>query len=119
MKVNLRFFGWFLAIFLILSVGFNISQYFQNRKLKNEQQTELDRIKAEKDSVIHANELAIDSLLINLNAKDQIIEFSEGKIDSLQKARDSIKVIYKTKLVEVENFNSNELEDYWRNELNK
>lgn len=117
MKINQRLLGILSLIFLGVSIAYNVSQYFQNRNLKKENQTELDRIKAEKQDIIITNEQIVDSLLNNMAFKDIIIAHSGYIIDSLTNARGAGKVILQSRIKEIKTFNALELTNYWKDEL--
>lgn len=107
-----------IASFLIL---FLVSMYSkQNDKMKvyfKLNKTMIDKYHREKDSLIKIKNNNI-LYLIDANEKKQlIIEKAFNSIDSLQKQKEKIKIVYKIKTEKIKNLNSSELVKYWRDEI--
>lgn len=107
-----------IASFLIL---FLVSMYSkQNDKMKvyfKLNKTMIDKYHREKDSLIKIKNNNI-LYLIDANEKKQlIIEKAFNSIDSLQKQKQKIKIVYKIKTEKIKNLNSSELVKYWKDEI--
>lgn len=107
-----------IASFLIL---FLVSMYSkQNDKMKvyfKLNKTMIDKYHREKDSLIKIKNNNI-LYLIDANEKKQlIIEKAFNSIDSLQKQKEKIKIVYKIKTEKIKNLNSSELVKYWKDEI--
>lgn len=116
--INIKFLAWFAVIFLLLSLYFNISQHIKNKELQEYKDTTLEELKAEKDSIINAKELHIESLVKDNELKDVIILDAKERYDSLEISKSKVRVIYRVKYKEIEVFNANEVENYWNDEFN-
>jgi hypothetical protein len=103
----------------ILIVGFKFF-YNQNQKLENQYQVNkklLESYAKEKDSIIKSKNKEIQDLL-NVNAqKQKIINKAFVVIDSLQKEKDRIRIVYKKRKGDIEELTNVELENYWKNEI--
>lgn len=109
-----------LVVFcFILIIGFKFF-YNQNEKLSNQYEINkklLENYAKEKDSIINFKNKEIKDLL-DLNAKKQrIIDKAFVVIDSLQKEKDRIKIVYKKRKSDIEELTNVELENYWKNEI--
>lgn len=109
-----------LVVFcFILIIGFKFF-YNQNEKLSNQYEINkklLEDYAKEKDSIIKFKNKEIKDLL-DLNAKKQIIiDKAFVVIDSLQKEKDRIKIVYKKRKGDIEELTDVELENYWKNEI--
>jgi len=109
-----------LVVFcFILIIGFKFF-YNQNEKLSNQYEINkklLEDYAKEKDSIIKFKNKEIKDLL-DLNAKKQIIiDKAFVVIDSLQKEKDRIKILYKKRKSDIEELTNVELENYWKNEI--
>lgn len=71
----------------------------------------------EKDSLIEVKNKEI-TILLELNNQKQIkIEKALDVIDSLQKEKNKIKIVYKDRKGKIKELNSDELEKYWKDEI--
>jgi hypothetical protein len=123
MKIELNDKFMFKAVLIlfcfILIIGFKFF-YNQNEKLSNQYEINkklLENYAKEKDSIIKFKNKEIKDLL-DLNAKKQIIiDKAFVVIDSLQKEKDRIKIVYKKRKGDIEELTDVELENYWKNEI--
>lgn len=109
-----------LVVFcFILIIGFKFF-YNQNQKLETQYQINkklLEEYAKEKDSIINFKNKEIKDLL-DLNAKKQIvIDKAFSVIDSLQKEKDRIKIVYAKRKGDIEELTDVQLENYWKNEI--
>lgn len=81
--------------------------------------TIVDNLKKEKDSIIQVLTLENDSLLLSIEKRDSVIYDAKNRIDSLKTVKDSVKIIYKKKYIEVESYGSSEIENYWKDEFER
>jgi hypothetical protein len=116
-NINTKFLAWFAIIFLLVSLYFNASLFSKNKELQQYKDTSLEKLKAEKDSIIQVNLLQIDSLLKASSIKDLTITSANKRIDSLENVKGKVRVIYKEKIKEIEGFSGKQLENYWKDEF--
>jgi predicted AAA+ superfamily ATPase len=77
----------------------------------------MNKYTKEKDSLIEVKSKDIKYLL-ELNKKKQIvIDKAVYLIDSLQKEKNKIKIVYKDRKDKIKELNSVELEKYWKDEI--
>ena len=77
----------------------------------------IDKYKKEKDSLIEIKNKDI-VFLLELNKKKQaVIDEAIYSIDSLQKEKNKIKIVFKNRKDKIKELNSIELEKYWRDEI--
>jgi hypothetical protein len=119
MKVNTKILGFVAIALLVLSIFFNFQQHRKVKELEKFQTNEFEILKAEKDSIIRLNEFKIDSLLLDNSIKEEAIKNVKFSFDSLENIKSKVKIIYKDIVKEVENFDGEKLENYWKNELSK
>ena len=71
----------------------------------------------EKDSIINSKQARIDSVLfLNVPLMNQI-QVLRFELDSLQRLKQSIKIIYQNKLEEIDSFENEEILNYWKDEF--
>jgi hypothetical protein len=119
MKVSSKLIAAIAIIVCVVLVVFLIQQRSEINQLEQYRDTSIERIKAEKDSIIQHQLIRIDSLLIDNNSKDLVVDRLNHDVDSLQIARDSIRVVFKYKYKEIDGFNAIDLEKYWKDEFKK
>jgi hypothetical protein len=77
----------------------------------------MNKYTKEKDSLIEVKNKDI-AFLFELNKKKQvIIDKAVYSIDSLQKEKNKIKIVYKDRKNKIKELNSIELEKYWKGEI--
>lgn len=111
---------WLVVIFTILLVYLFSVLVGQNNKMHDYFELNKGLIRKyakEKDSLIEVKNKEI-AILIELNNQRQIkIEKALDVIDSLQKEKNKIKIVYKDRKGKIKELNSDELEKYWKDEL--
>ena len=103
----------------ILIIGFKFF-YNQNQKLESQYQINkklLEDYAKEKDSVIKAKNKEIADLLNVNSQKQKVIDKAFVVIDSLQKEKERIRIVYKKRKGDIEELSGVELENYWKNEI--
>lgn len=71
----------------------------------------------QKDSIINSKKARIDSVLfLNVPLMNQI-QVLRFELDSLQRLKQSIKIIYQNKLEEIDSFENEEILNYWKDEF--
>lgn len=103
----------------ILIIGFKFF-YNQNQKLESQYQINkklLEDYAKEKDSVIKAKNKEIVDLLNVNSQKQKVIDKAFVVIDSLQKEKERIRIVYKKRKGDIEELSGAELENYWKNEI--
>jgi hypothetical protein len=103
----------------ILIIGFKFF-YNQNQKLESQYQINkklLEDYAKEKDSVIKAKNKEIADLLYVNSQKQKVIDKAFVVIDSLQKEKERIRIVYKKRKGDIEELSGVELENYWKNEI--
>lgn len=109
-----------IVIFCFVLLMFAKAFYNQNSKLDTYYQLNkaiIDKYTKEKDSIIKIKNQEINDLL-ELNKKKQIlIDRAFIAIDSLQKEKDKIKIVYKKRKGDIQELTNEELQKYWENEI--
>ena len=77
----------------------------------------IDKYKKEKDSLIEIKNKDIVFLLEQNKKKQAVIDEAIYSIDSLQKEKNKIKIVYKDRKDKIKELNSIELEKYWKDEI--
>jgi hypothetical protein len=108
---------WVLLLGCLLLVLQTCSKQRQINKLEGVLETQIETIKKQKDSIIKSKLSQIDSLNIANKILVQKIDVSKSKVDSLEKIKRQVRIIYKGKIKEIEGFNGDELKNYWEDEL--
>ena len=116
-RTLLKLLGLISLILVIYLVSVLISQknkmdnYFELHKGL------IDKYKKEKDSLIEIKNKDI-ALLLELNKKKQaVIDEAIYSIDSLQKEKNKIKIVFKNRKDKIKELNTGELEKYWKDEI--
>jgi cytochrome c-type biogenesis protein CcmH/NrfG len=117
MKFRQNIFGWVMATLLVVAVIFLVMLKVENGRLKDYQQSDIDKQKAYNDSIIDLKNLEIDSLILVNDLKDDVIEIATENFDSLVTSKDSVRVIYKDRYKEVKDFDANSIVKYWGDEF--
>ena len=116
-KILLR---WVVVIFTFLTLFLVGVLMKQNDKMNTYFALNKNLIKTyarEKDSIIEVKTKDI-SYLLELNKKKQsIIDKAFNSIDSLQKEKNRIKIVYKERKDKIKELNNDELENYWKDEI--
>lgn len=114
---NISLLSWTLIVGLILCIFFLVQQNSKIRELSKFKETEIEKLKQEKETEILRQKIKIDSLEKDSNLKALNIFSANKTIDSLQKVKSKVKYIYKEKVKEIEGFSTQELENYWKDEF--
>jgi hypothetical protein len=77
----------------------------------------IDKYKKEKDSLIEIKNKDIVFLLEQNKKKQFVIDEAIYSIDSLQKEKNKIKIVFKDRKDKIKELNSVELEKYWKDEI--
>lgn len=116
-KILLR---WVIVIFTFLTLFLVGVLMKQNDKMNTYFELNKSLIKTyarEKDSIIEVKNKDI-LYLLELNKKKQaIIDKAFNSIDSLQKEKNRIKIVYKERKDKIKELNNDELENYWKDEI--
>ena len=116
-KTLLKLLGVISLILVIYLVSVLISQknkmdnYFELHKGL------IDKYKKEKDSLIEIKNKDIVFLLEQNKKKQAVIDEAIYSIDSLQKEKNKIKIVFKNRKDKIKELNSVELEKYWKDEI--
>lgn len=79
--------------------------------------TEIERLKKVKDSTIQTKFLEIRNLERHIIELDKSLDEYVVKIDSIEKSKRKVKVIYQIKYKEIEKYNDTTILNYWKNEF--
>jgi acetyl-CoA carboxylase alpha subunit len=83
----------------------------------NKHNTEIERLKTIKDSTINKKFIEINTLERQIEKLDNSINQYVEIIDSIENAREKVKIVYKIKYKEIEQFNDTLLINYWENQF--
>jgi len=118
-KINYKLFAWILVVLMVVLGFFYVQQLFKVRELEKYKQDNIEQIKEIKRKAIEDNKFDIDSLKLIIVSKNEIIDKSKAREDSLIKADARVVYIFKERREEIKEFHAEELENYWRDEFNK
>lgn len=77
----------------------------------------IDKYKKEKDNLIEIKNKDIVFLLEQNKKKQAVIDEAIYSIDSLQKEKNKIKIVFKNRKDKIKELNTGELEKYWKDEI--
>ena len=118
-KGFITFYTVVLVVLIAVFGYFYFSLSSENKRLKENLNSNLERFKIEKDSIINSKQARIDSLtFLNVPLLNQI-QLLRFELDSLQTVKQSIMVVYRDKLEEIDSFQNEEILNYWTNEFNQ
>ena len=104
----------FFVVVITMLVVTNIRQCTSS---KSKNQYYIDKLNERSKSEIKKRELHIQKLMFAIAWKDKLIERSKASIDSLERLKGKVQYIYINKVQEINNFNSKQLENYWKDEI--
>jgi hypothetical protein len=103
---------FFLVIIILIATNVN-----QCNSTKNQNQYYIDKLNARSKKEIEQRELHIKKLSKIIEYKDKLIKKTKSSIDSLEKVKDKIEYVYINKIQQINNYNSQQLENYWKDEI--
>lgn len=106
-----------LVVCLILSWVIMLINTYKTRNHIKQNDSTIEYFKKEKDSIIQAKKLNIEKLLKQNQFLESHISKSKQTIDSLNKVKQEIKIVYREKINEIKSLNANQIVNYWDNEL--
>ena len=116
-RTLLKLLGIISLILVIYLVSVLISQKNKMNNYFELHKGLMNKYTKEKDSLIEVKNKDI-AFLFELNKKKQvIIDKAVYSIDSLQKEKNKIKIVYKDRKNKIKELNSIELEKYWKGEI--
>jgi predicted nuclease with TOPRIM domain len=122
MIVDLKLIFKALAIFLsVVLIILCMKLYNLNRAntdIEKAYQNKMEELRNLSDSKIKNYEAEIQSkkgIILQLEEKQAQYEHS---LDSLKAVKQKIKTVYRDRVIEVKNFDSQQIEDYWKNKFN-
>ena len=110
-----------LVVVLVLMFVFMLIKYAQvkndNKSLEAAYEEKLQKEISQKELLIETYLLEIEtSKNTIISLKNQRVQYKHS-LDSLSAVKQRIRTIYKEKIVEIETFNSIEIENYWKNKF--
>jgi hypothetical protein len=122
MTFDLKFMYKVLTTFLfVVSILLCIKLYklsSVNTDIEKAYQKKMEELRNVSDSKIKKYETEIQSkkgIILQLEEKQAQYEHS---LDSLKAVKQKIKTVYRDRVIEVKNFDSQQIEDYWKNKFN-
>jgi hypothetical protein len=110
----LQSFSIVVIVFLIITIfSLNNQKNSAYRITKNQ----IDVLKERSDNLIKSKERQIDYLIKRNVLIDLEIKKKQKLIDSLEKVKKTIQVVYINNVKEIREFNAKQLENYFRNEI--
>lgn len=116
-NINYKLFAIFTSILLLVCIVVIGRQMVRVKTLEKEQTTELEKIKAEKDSIIKFKIDEIDSLKVSISDKDDIISEWYKEYELLEEEKLKGKTVYIDNVKEIDSLNSSGIENYWKTEF--
>lgn len=122
MTINIEFIYKFLATFfgvalIILCMKlYNLGKI--NTNIEKAYQNKMEELRNVSDSKIKKYEAEIQTkkgIILQLTEKQVQDEHS---LDSLKSVKQKIKTVFRDRIIEVKNFDSQQIEDYWKKKFN-
>jgi uncharacterized protein HemX len=112
-----KFWNWLLII--ILGVCLFLWNKTKTEKDNNSKISAyyINKQKQESETIISAKQSEINQLLQEVKKQKNVISLFNHKIDSIQKLKNKISKDYTNKITEIHDFKSNQLENYFHEEL--
>lgn len=109
-----------ILVTVILAVCLFLWNRTNNEKneLKGLTNLYMEKYKQNSLDIIAKREKQIKFLELQIVQKHRLIDKSQTRLDSLTKLKTKVNVIYVNKVKEINDFNSNKLENYFNEELN-
>lgn len=104
-----------IALIILCMKVYNLSRV--NTKIEKAYQNKMKELRNLSDSKIKNYETEIQNkkgIIFQLEEKQAQYEHS---LDSLKVVKQKVKTIYRDKIIEVNNFDSQQIEDYWKNKF--
>jgi predicted nuclease with TOPRIM domain len=117
LKLIFKALAIFLSVVLIILCMklYNLSR--ANTDIEKAYQNKMEELRNLSDSKIKNYEAEIQSkkgMILQLEEKQAQYEHS---LDSLKAVKQKVKTVYKDKIIKVKNFDSQQIEDYWKNKF--
>jgi predicted nuclease with TOPRIM domain len=117
LKLIFKALAIFLSVVLIILCMklYNLSR--ANTDIEKAYQNKMEELRNLSDSKIKNYEAEIQSkkvIILQLEEKQAQYEHS---LDSLKAVKQKVKTVYKDKIIKVKNFDSQQIEDYWKNKF--
>ena len=117
LKLIFKALAIFLSVVLIILCMklYNLSK--ANTDIEKAYQNKMEELRNLSDSKIKNYEAEIQSkksMILQLEEKQAQYEHS---LDSLKAVKQKVKTVYRDKIIEVKNFDSQQIEDYWKNKF--
>ena len=112
------FYGSVILVICIVFGYFYYTLSSENKRIKETFNSQINSLKIEKDSIINASQNRIDSVsFLNIPLLSEIARL-KLKLDSVSRVKQSIRIIYKDKLKEIDTFENTDILNYWKDEFN-
>ena len=105
------------AFFLAVIIALVITNVRQCMKSNSKNQYYIDKLNARSKNEIELRELHIKKLTNTIAYKDKLIRQARLSIDSLEKVKGRVEIVYINKVQQINTFNSKQLENYWKDEI--
>jgi hypothetical protein len=117
LKLIFKALAIFLSVVLIILCMklYNLSK--ANTDIEKAYKNKMEELRNLSDSKIKNYEAEIQSkksMILQLEEKQAQYEHS---LDSLKAVKQKVKTVYRDKIIEVKNFDSQQIEDYWKNKF--
>ena len=115
---NNKLYNFILTAILALCLFFWNRTNSEKNELKSLSNLYMQKYKQNSLDIIAKREKQIKFLEAQIVKKQKLIDKSQNRLDSLSKLKAKVNVIYINKVKEINDFNSNQLENYFNEELN-
>ena len=116
-RTLLKLLGVISLILVIYLVSVLISQKNKMENYFELHKGLIDKYKKEKDNLIEIKKKDIVFLLEQNKKKQAVIDEAIYSIDSMQKEKNKIKIVFKNRKDKIKELNTGELEKYWKDEI--
>ena len=79
----------------------------------------LNQSKRESDSIIRSKQKRISQLLRDVRLLSYEVTNARAKVDSLERMKTQVQYVYINKLKEINEYDAEQLQEYWQDEFNK
>ena len=115
---NSKLYNILLTIILLVCLFLWNRTNSQKDQFKSLSNLYMEKYKQNSLDVIAKREKQIKFLELKIINNKKLIDQSKQKLDSLSRLKNKVNVIYVNKVKEINDFNSNQLENYFNEELN-
>ena len=105
------------VFFFVVIIALIITNMRQCAKSDGKNKYYIDKLNSRSKNEIELRELHIKKLTRTIEYKDALINKARLSIDSLEKVKGRVEIVYINRVQQINTFNSKQLENYWKDEI--